>query len=220
MKIIAYIDGFNLYSRIKHKGRGYKWLDLKALCSNLYVEHEIFAVKYFTAPVRIKPDNLQPSDYEKKAADRQNHYFKALELAIPDIEIHKGVFKKVQSWQRQSERPAEFIKVFRFEEKQTDVNLASHLINDAWRDVYEAALIISNDSDFAGAIKIVKKQHPHKKIFVASCKAQKKGGINPLLASLADGTKKINNSILKKSQLPNPVPHSRKNRLLYKPENW
>ncbi len=52
----------------------------------------------------------------------------------------------------------QFVEVYRSEEKGTDVSLAVHLVNDAHLDRFEAALIISNDSDLIEAIKTVRYQ--------------------------------------------------------------
>ena len=41
------------------------------------------------------------------------------------------------------------------EEKGTDVNLAVHILNDAHKKEFEAAVIISNDSDLAEAVRII-----------------------------------------------------------------
>jgi uncharacterized LabA/DUF88 family protein len=46
----------------------------------------------------------------------------------------------------------------RAEEKGSDVNLAIHLVNDAWKDLYDVALIISNDADLRGAMDMVKNE--------------------------------------------------------------
>jgi hypothetical protein len=48
--------------------------------------------------------------------------------------------------------------MYRSEEKGTDVNLAAHLVNDAHLGRFEVAAVISNDSDLAGAISIVKSE--------------------------------------------------------------
>jgi len=48
--------------------------------------------------------------------------------------------------------------MYRSEEKGTDVNLAAHLVNDAHRDRFELALVVSNDSDLAGAISMVRNE--------------------------------------------------------------
>ncbi len=45
--------------------------------------------------------------------------------------------------------------VHAMEEKGSDVNLASHLINDGWANRYEAAIVISNDTDLVEPIRIV-----------------------------------------------------------------
>jgi hypothetical protein len=41
------------------------------------------------------------------------------------------------------------------EEKRSDVSLAAHLVNDAHLKKFETAVVISNDSDLADAIRIV-----------------------------------------------------------------
>ncbi len=50
-RVIAYIDGFNLYFGLKAMGwRRYYWLDLFKLSRNLLkTNQELVAVKYFTA---------------------------------------------------------------------------------------------------------------------------------------------------------------------------
>jgi len=41
------------------------------------------------------------------------------------------------------------------EEKGSDVNLACHLVNDAWAGRFDAAVVISNDTDLVEPIRIV-----------------------------------------------------------------
>jgi uncharacterized LabA/DUF88 family protein len=55
--------------------------------------------------------------------------------------------------------------VYRSEEKGTDVNLAIHLVHDAHLSRFDAAIVVSNDSDLAGAIRIVR-QEVGKRVFV------------------------------------------------------
>ena len=54
-------------------------------------------------------------------------------------------------------RPA-MVRVLRSEEKGTDVNLATHLVHDAHRNRFEAAAVISNDSDLKEAVRIVRRE--------------------------------------------------------------
>ena len=41
------------------------------------------------------------------------------------------------------------------EEKGSDVNLAVHLVNDAWKKSFDAAVVISNDTDLVTPIRMV-----------------------------------------------------------------
>ena len=41
------------------------------------------------------------------------------------------------------------------EEKGSDVNLAAHLLNDAWKGLFDAAAVISNDTDLVTPIRMV-----------------------------------------------------------------
>ena len=59
-RVIAYIDGFNLYYCSLKKTRN-KWLDLVKMCeSMLQPDDELVAVKYFTAQIKThKCDSFQ-----------------------------------------------------------------------------------------------------------------------------------------------------------------
>ena len=41
------------------------------------------------------------------------------------------------------------------EEKGSDVNLGAHLLNDAWKGLFDAAVVISNDTDLVTPIRMV-----------------------------------------------------------------
>lgn len=65
----------------------------------------------------------------------------------------------------------QYVCIYKTKEKGSDVNLATHLLNDAHLGLFDKAVVVSNDSDLAEAIKIVKHQlklqveilNPHKK---------------------------------------------------------
>ena len=50
-------------------------------------------------------------------------------------------------------------QVIKTEEKGSDVNLAVHLLNDSWLDVYDCAVVVSNDSDIAEAMRLARHHH-------------------------------------------------------------
>jgi uncharacterized LabA/DUF88 family protein len=63
-----------------------------------------------------------------------------------------------------------YAKVIKTEEKGSDVNIATHLLVDGFRDDYDLAVIVSNDSDLLEPIKFVSRElgksvgilNPHK----------------------------------------------------------
>ena len=207
MQTSIYIDGFNLYYRAL-KGSPYKWLDLKQLAGNLLQSHHtITEIKYFTAIVSGIFDPSQPI--------RQKTYIRALESHIPEFSVYYGHFlsHEVSCPKSPLTKPPSFTKVVKTEEKGSDVNLAVHLLNDAWLDRYDCAIIISNDSDLAEPLRLVREQY--NKII---------GLISPLihghpsreLQKHAHFVKRIREGVLKISQLPSPIPGT----TIHKPTSW
>lgn len=52
--------------------------------------------------------------------------------------------------------PVTTVGIIQEEEKGSDVNLASHLLVDGFNDEYDVAIVVSNDSDLAEPIRLVK----------------------------------------------------------------
>ena len=158
MRTYVYVDGFNLYYGAL-KGTAWKWLDLPALFAKvLQSHHEILTVKYFTARV-----SGTPADPSKP--QRQDVYLGALRRYRPEVEVYFGHFlsHQVQAPLAQPAGNRRTAKVIRTEEKGSDVNLAVHLLNDGWLDAYDCAVVVSNDSDIAEAMRLVR-QHRGKRI--------------------------------------------------------
>ena len=147
----VYIDGFNLYYRALRRHPQYKWLDLAKLSQALLPGHRINRIRYFTAIIEDRPGDPQQ-------LYRQQVYLRALET-IPNLSIHYGQFKTSNVWRRRA-RPNpnldDPVLVKNTEEKRTDVNLASYLLTDGYDGDYEQAVVISNDSDLALPIEIVR----------------------------------------------------------------
>lgn len=128
-QVIVYIDGFKLYYRAV-KGTPYRWLDLNALCSKLLRPTDTLkAIKYYTAIVSARPS-------DPNAPTRQQLYLRALKT-IPHLSIHYGHFlaHTVRMSLAASLHPGQqvkYVEVMKTEEKGSDVNLATHLLHDAW----------------------------------------------------------------------------------------
>ena len=83
MKTWIYIDGFNLYYGAV-KDTPYRWLDLHKMCQLLLPGHQIARIKYFTARVSGRSNDLsQPT--------RQQTYLRALRT-LANLEIILGRF--------------------------------------------------------------------------------------------------------------------------------
>ena len=105
------------------------------------------------------------------------------------------------------------------EEKGSDVNLAVQLLNDAWLDFFDWAVVVSNDSDLAEALRLIKEQHGKKILLVPTFSKKGKNlmkGPTSKLLKYADELRYIRESSLRKSQLPDVIPGTN----IRKPEGW
>src|SRR5690606_8696650 len=151
MRTHVYVDGYNLYFGCLKK-TPHKWLNLHALCSALMPQNDIRAIRYFTAQVSGTPhDPDQPT--------RQQTYFRALRT-LPQVSIHLGHFlthevtmPDAADWKNGRYTGRQVMKT---EEKGSDVNLATYLLVDAFDDVFDVAVIVSNDSDLKEPISVVR----------------------------------------------------------------
>ena len=145
-----YIDGFNLYYRAV-RGTPFKWLDLRKLAETLFPQDTIHKVCYFTALLDARPgDPSQPR--------RQLVYLRAL-ATLPGFKAYYGTFRSGTK-RRPLAEPGPglptHVLVRDSEEKGSDVNLATRLLVDAFNGDYEQAVVVSNDADFAGAMRYVR----------------------------------------------------------------
>lgn len=150
VKTNVYVDGFNLYYRAV-KGTPYKWLDLSRLCGVLLPSHSVNRIRYFTALVDSRAVDPQ-------SPIRQQTYIRAL-TTITNLSVHYGQFrtrKKRTPLVSPGDGIGAIVEVWDTEEKGSDVNLATYLLIDAFNQDYEQAVIISNDSDLAFPIRVVR----------------------------------------------------------------
>lgn len=152
MKINVYIDGFNFYYGAV-KGTPYKWLNLDQMCRRLLPNHQIHKIKYFTALVNARPkDPQQPI--------RQQTFLRALKT-IPHLEVVLGHFLSSEVSMLVAGSPPnspQYVRVVKTEEKGSDVNLATHLLNDGYKQDYEMAVLVTNDSDLLEPVKILRQE--------------------------------------------------------------
>jgi hypothetical protein len=206
-RTIVYIDGFNFYYG-QVRGTPWKWLDLVALFQTvLGPKNTVMKIKYFTARV-------QPSPHNPNVNVRQDTYLRALRAYCPIVELHYGHFLRHRISMENANPPPYLVEVWKNEEKGSDVNLALHVLNDAWQNAYDCAVIVSNDSDLAESLQMVKTQH-YKSIGLVTPGAPNRK-TSYQLRQHADFVKPIRTWMLKSCQLPSPIPGT----TIRKPATW
>ncbi|NUM43297.1 MAG: NYN domain-containing protein [Anaerolineales bacterium] len=149
-RVIAYIDGYNLYFGLRQKGwKKYYWLNLQKLAGQFIRPHQILvATRYFTTVVN------KPEDKRR----RQLTYLEALQT-LSNFQIYYGQFLSEQVVCRQCGHT-----YTTHHEKMTDVNISVELMRDAFQDRFDVALLFSADSDLVAPVKTVQELFPNKKI--------------------------------------------------------
>ena len=188
-RVVVYIDGFNLYYGLRTVGlHTSRWLDLVAMSEKLIRPNQrLSLVRYFTARV------------SGSRGERQRVYLDAL-YARGGIEIDYGVIARHGS---------------KWEEKQTDSNIVRRVIEDAFDNRFEVAIIISGDSDLVPAIMHIKDRHPNKQAVVVFPPSRKSSH----LGAVANGSYPIGKNLIRSCRLPNPV-EDMEGRKLWAPKGW
>lgn len=198
-KLNLYIDGFNLYFGLKSFGSKYKWLDVaeigKKLCKSDQVLHE---VKYFTA-------KIQGNDHA--AIKRQEIYLEALQAIGVKVIFGKFLKKKTRC-------PKCKQTYFTFEEKESDVNLATELLVDAASNIADVYLLLSGDSDLI--LPMEKARDEYKRVVVPVFPPNRHSSeIKRRMGKFIP----MSEALLRKSQLPSPVIKTDGYKL-YRPKQW
>lgn len=156
-RVAVYIDGFNLYHALVDLGQPHlKWLNLKKLSGYLIKtrSQRLVFVKYFSAFA----DHFSNTD-QVSSLLRHRVYVHALEAK--GVECLMGNFAKRDRYFSGRGYRARWR---RYEEKQTDVGIGVHLINDAHKNLFDRALVIGVDTDLLPAFKMMKEEFPNKSV--------------------------------------------------------
>lgn len=165
-KTAVYVDGYNLYYG-RLRGTKFKWFDIVKFFDRLLASRDqnesLICVRVFTAPALASFASNATASVEAQAA-----YYRALHTLHPErfetvFGTHtydKGgtllpAFITGQNYDRQHR-----VRVWKLEEKKTDVNLALHMYRDACKGLYERLVLVSNDSDAEPALKAIREDFP------------------------------------------------------------
>jgi hypothetical protein len=147
-----YIDGFNLYYGCL-KGTKYRWLNVRTFCESLLAstpQHTVGRIRYFTARVRTQ------GTYSSGTEQRQDTYLRAIATLGIDVQFGHYQYKPTFATSYPLSNPPKKVQILKAEEKGSDVNLAAWLLLDGFKQDYEQAIVISNDSDLATPIRMVR----------------------------------------------------------------
>lgn len=171
-KTVVYIDGYNLYYG-RLRGTSYKWLDVVELFRVVLEKRDqnesLECVKFFTAPAlatfathgdaSVEAQSAYHRALQARYADRfqlicGNHSFdrdgSLLPAFLPDVPFDR----------------TNRVRVWRLEEKKTDVNLALAMYRDACKGVCDRMVLVSNDSDAEPALLAIREDFPNVQVGV------------------------------------------------------
>lgn len=199
-RVCVYIDGFNLYFGIREAGfDNCRWLNLRLLVENLlHPNQELIEIYYFTSRVSNNPDKQK----------RQSIYIDALESV--GIKI---IYGNYQNTNVECNRCGHVWLTAK--EKMTDVNIATSIIIDAYKDKFDAAMLITGDSDLVPPIKSVHENFKNKRVFIAFPPKRH----NSSMAIVAKGSFIIGRKKLAESQFSNNIT-TKTGFIISKPETW
>ena len=152
-RVTTYIDGLNLYHALCERcPKHHRWLDLWALSEKLIRGSEtLTCVKYFSAYATWLP----------KPYATHREYVAALES--------RGVTAILGKFKEKDRSCRSCGSVWKgHEEKESDVNIAIHLLKDAMEDRFDRAILITADSDLCPAINMVRALQKRLQVFVAT----------------------------------------------------
>lgn len=227
----VYVDGYNLYYG-RLRGSDFKWLDLVSLFEQILVgrdqNEQLVKVNLFTAHALARF-----ATHGQLSVEAQSSYHRALMARHAGrMQIVNGIhtmdsggtllpaFVAGQPYDRTVRT-----RVWKIEEKQTDVNLALAIYRDACKGLFDRVILVSNDSDAAPVLKALREDFPAvMRGVVVPIRPPEPGAeqhrrVSGSLAEFADWTiPHLSDELLGASQLPPHVPTKKKP--IRKPAHW
>lgn len=231
----VYVDGYNFYYGCL-KGTPYKWLDLLPLFESHILPsvqahdygqgpHRAVlvdqgAVKFFTA--KIIENVASASD----SVSSQARYHTALrKLHHGRVELIEGYYAvnkmkvRIVDADKPNRPPRDCseLQAWKVEEKQSDVNLALHAYHDAITDLVDQVVIVTNDTDIAPALEMIRK-NTSVRVGLVVPTSDRSRVPNTELAKQADWVRThVTKAELAACQMPRVIPGRK---ATAKPESW
>lgn len=138
-RVAIFIDGSNFYHSVKdtfdiHDSQ----IDFRRLIDTLKAERLVIGIYYYNAPL--------DRSYNEEVYWKQQRFFAELRN-IPGFHVILTNMRKVRKPDGS----------FEFSVKGDDIHLGIDMVSFAYEDLYDAAVLVSGDGDFAPAVKRVQK---------------------------------------------------------------
>ena len=151
-KVIVYVDGYNFYYGLKNGGQSWRlvyWLDVVSFFERMMLSNqELVKVNYFSA---------RPVD-DPQAYNNQNDFFEA-NGKNPRFKLHLGRYKKSKLKCQNCG-----FKNKMYEEKETDVRVATSMLSDVFTNRCDVTVVVSADSDMIPSVEIIKRVAPNHRV--------------------------------------------------------
>ena len=138
-RVAIFIDGSNLYHSLDENCKRYD-VDFAAFAAKLCKGRTLFRVYYYNV--------LRDQDRNPQAYQDQQKFLSAL-YNTPYLEVRLGTSKMRGD-----------VAV----EKGVDIMLATDVLRLAWSDIYDVAILVTGDGDFAYAVQAAKDLGKHVEI--------------------------------------------------------
>lgn len=135
-RVAVFIDGSNLYHALRENFKRYD-LNFAAFARKLVGERRLFRIYYYNI--------LQDPTQRPEGAREQQEFLDTLRKT-PYLEIRLGRMKLQQG-----------IPI----EKGVDIMLATDLLHYGWKGLFDTAVLVSGDADFAYALQTAKNMGIH-----------------------------------------------------------
>jgi len=135
-RVAIFIDGSNLYHALRDNC-GRADLNFSEFQSKLCGTRQLFRTYYY---------NIRQDPSQRPEGHREQQEFLEILYKTPYLEVRLGTTKMSQG-----------VTV----EKGIDVMLATDLLHFAWNNLYDVAILVSGDGDYAYALQAVKNMGKH-----------------------------------------------------------
>jgi len=208
---IIYIDALNLfYGAVRNTP--YLWLDIQKLFERLRQQDLVEKIYYFTAKVK----------WPKESRKRQQEYLRALGT-LSKVTLVYGYFaNRPITRVLKADSMKIIFKIPNSEEKRTDVNIATQMIDDAHGGMMDIAILVSGDSDLVPPIELIRRRFPAIKVvvYIPAKDANSRRAKKSWFEKCAHAVNLLPQNLIERSQFPDKILDALGSVVAERPASW